>query len=124
MDKQPKSDLTQIAKEFTAFIVKELGIQKPYKIKLSPTRTEAFTTHAYYNPSNGEIGVCINKRQTADVLRSLAHEMIHHKQNQEGRLKTGEEIPDIGGEIEDEANSVAGQLVKKFGYTTKHQIYE
>jgi hypothetical protein len=50
--------------------------------------------------------------------------MIHHKQNQEGRLNADEAIPDIGGDIENEANAIAGQLVKEFGYTTKHNIYD
>ena len=111
-------------KEFLAFIVKKMDITRPYKVKLTSNRTEDFKTHAYYVPSDGTISVCIKNRQCADMLRSVAHEMIHHKQNQEGRLNAGESIPDVGGDIENEANSIAGQLVKEFGYTTKHNIYD
>ena len=118
------NELKPILKEFLAFIVKKLNITRPFKVKLTSNRTEDFKTHAYYVPSDGTISVCIKNRQCADMLRSVAHEMIHHKQNQEGRLNADEAIPDIGGDIENEANSIAGQLVKEFGYTTKHNIYD
>jgi len=45
-------------------------------------------------------------------MRSIAHEMVHHKQFEQGRLKV--QPPDIGGEIEDEANAKAGQYIKMF----------
>jgi hypothetical protein len=45
-------------------------------------------------------------------MRSLAHELTHHKQFENGRLKV--QPPDIGGEIEDEANAKAGQFIKMY----------
>jgi Zn-dependent peptidase ImmA (M78 family) len=47
-----------------------------------------------------------------DILRSIAHELIHQLQHQEGRIEYP--VQDIGGEIEDEANAKAGSLVKTF----------
>jgi hypothetical protein len=114
----------QIIKEFTAFIVKKLGINSPFTLRLLSERTPELKTYAYYSPADGLVCVYIKNRGCADVLRSIGHEFIHHKQNQEGRLKQGESIPDIGGPIEDEANSIAGQLVKEFGYSSKVNIYE
>jgi hypothetical protein len=38
--------------------------------------------------------------------------MVHHKQFEEGRLKV--KPADIGGDIEDEANSKAGQFIKLY----------
>jgi len=119
-----ENNLKNIVKEFLAFIVKKQGITRPYKIILCYERTPEFKTHAYYNPVTGETNVCVKGRQTADILRSVAHEMIHHKQNQDNRLQHDKNIPDIGGEIEDEANSIAGRLVKEFGYNSKYNIYE
>jgi hypothetical protein len=40
--------------------------------------------------------------------------LVHHQQNQKKQLSKN--VKDIGGPIEDEANAVAGQLIKKFGY--------
>ena len=107
-------DLKDIVKEFVAFLVKKQGINLPYKIDLVYKRTPEFKTHAYYNPDSKKICVCVQGRQTADILRSIAHEMIHHKQNQDNKLTKN--VKDIGGPIEDEANARAGSLVKKFGY--------
>ena len=116
-------DFKEITLTFTAFIVKELNIKTPYTIKFSDDRSK-FETFAYYDPQNHEIDVYTKGRAVADVLRSLAHEMVHHQQNQENKLNTGESIPDIGGPIEDEANAVAGQLVKKFGKMVSYSIYD
>ena len=43
---------------------------------------------AYYDPQSLEIHVFIDGRHPKDVLRSIAHELIHHRQNLEDRLKT------------------------------------
>lgn len=41
---------------------------------------------AYYDPSNKLIVLYTTGRHPKDILRSFAHEMIHHCQNMEGRL--------------------------------------
>ena len=41
---------------------------------------------AYYDPSSLEIFVYSDGRHPKDMLRSIAHELIHHKQNLDGRL--------------------------------------
>lgn len=47
---------------------------------------ELFGRTAHYNPVEKEIVLYIEGRHPKDVLRSFAHEMIHHKQNLEQRL--------------------------------------
>ena len=42
---------------------------------------------AYYDPSTLEIHVYSDGRHPKDMLRSIAHELIHHRQNLEGRLQ-------------------------------------
>ncbi len=100
--------------KFIKFVNDELSLNQPFRVKLVNQRDDDLRTYAYYNASNGDVKVYCKDRGLADVLRSIAHELIHHHQNQVGKLD--EPTQDIGGEIEDEANSVAGQLVKKFGY--------
>jgi hypothetical protein len=41
---------------------------------------------AYYDPNNKSITLYTMNRHPKDVLRSFAHEMVHHEQNLEGRL--------------------------------------
>ena len=45
-----------------------------------------FGKTAYYEPNLKEVVLYVEGRHPKDVMRSFAHEMIHHKQNLEGRL--------------------------------------
>ncbi len=45
-----------------------------------------FGRTAYYNPNINEIVLYVEGRHPKDVMRSFAHEMVHHMQNIEGRL--------------------------------------
>ena len=44
---------------------------------------------AYYDPQSHEVHIYTDGRHPKDMLRSIAHELIHHKQNLEGRLQVG-----------------------------------
>ena len=54
---------------------------------------------AYYNPNDKEITLFVLGRHPKDVLRSFAHEMIHHIQNLRGDLK---DAPDTTNTNEDD----------------------
>ena len=58
----------------------------------------------------------VKGRLIIDILRSVAHELVHHNQFESGEIKNNDVVKDIGGKIEDDANAIAGQLVKKFTY--------
>lgn len=64
-----------------------LGI-KPYPtIKLSNRSQDGvFISTGNYNPETKTITLYVNGRHIKDVLRTLAHECVHHNQNLEGRL--------------------------------------
>jgi len=112
-----------ICVKFIKFINDELSFKQPFKVKFTKNRDDDLKTYAYYNPNENTVKVYYKNRGLADVLRSIAHELIHHHQNENGKLE--QPVQDVGGQIEDEANSVAGQLVKKFGYANpKLAIYE
>ena len=44
---------------------------------------------AFYDPQTYEIHIYTDGRHPKDMLRSIAHELIHHQQNLEGRIVTG-----------------------------------
>jgi len=46
-----------------------------------------FGRTAHYNPNENTIVLYTHNRHPKDVMRSFTHEMIHHKQNLEGKLK-------------------------------------
>jgi hypothetical protein len=72
--------------KFLKFVSNELNLNKPFKVKLAQNRDEDLKTYAYYNATNGDIKVYCKNRGVADVLRSIAHELIHHQQNQTGKI--------------------------------------
>ena len=57
------------------------------KIKRDPVESsDFFGKTAYYDQTKKEVVLYVEGRHPKDVMRSFAHEMIHHKQNLEGRL--------------------------------------
>ena len=99
--------------KFVKFVKDELGIEKMPTISVQNHREGLKTTANYdYTKENKVVKVCSKNRALVDVMRSIAHELVHHKQFEQGRLEV--KPPDIGGEIEDEANAKAGQFIKMF----------
>ena len=99
--------------EFVKFVNEELGLKKCPKIILQNGRKDLKTTANYdHTKIDKVIRVNVKNRMLVDIMRSLAHELVHHKQYEQGRLEV--KPPDIGGEIEDEANAKAGQFIKMF----------
>jgi hypothetical protein len=102
-----------ILDKFVLFVKNELELDSVPTIKVQNNRDGLKTTANYdYTKENKIIKVCAKNRALVDVCRSIAHEMVHHKQFEQGRLKV--QPPDIGGEIEDEANAKAGQFIKMY----------
>lgn len=98
---------------FVKFVKKELELKTVPTIKVQGNREGLKTTANYdYTKENKLIKVYGRNRALVDIMRSIAHEMVHHKQFEQGRLET--RPPDIGGEIEDEANAKAGQFIKMY----------
>jgi hypothetical protein len=103
----------EILDKFVLFVKEQLELKTVPTIKIKNHRDVLKTTANYdYTKENKIIKVCAKNRALVDVCRSIAHEMVHHKQFEQGRLKV--QPPDIGGEIEDEANAKAGQYIKMY----------
>ena len=100
-----------------------LGIQNPPQISLVDDKEEASNNASFggYSPNTQGIRINIAGRHTADVLRTLAHELVHHKQNEDGRLT--HDAGETGSEFENEANAKAGIIMRNYGKTNR-KIYE
>ena len=110
--------------EFIKFAIKNLGLQNtPGSLTLSYDNKQAQDkrTFGFFDPHDKKIWVYVKNRNMADILRTLAHELVHRKQEEDGRLdiKSGE----TGSPIEDEANATAGVLLRNFG-KINNSIYE
>ena len=103
------------------YLMKELDIEKVPNIELKEDDENAKNVlgkTAYYNPSTYTITLYIIDRHPKDILRSFSHEMIHHKQNLDGRLEnittTNTNEDDELTEIEREAYELGNILFRNW----------
>ena len=97
-------------RDFVDFAAQELGLENSPNVRLVPVREEGMTT-ASYCPEDMSIRVVCGNRATFDICRSIAHEMVHQMQDESGDELDGE----TGSPCEDEANAIAGRLVRMYG---------
>lgn len=120
MQIEDKNGINETIQDFMDFCAQKLNFEETPPISIVNSIPKG--THGAYWPDNKKIKVVGRGRCLSDILRSLAHELVHHQQNVEERLEI---INDdgVGGHIEDEANAIAGQLVKAYGRNNP-QIYK
>ena len=100
--------------DFIEFGKKELSLDDDFRVNLTSDGDD-IETLANYDMLDNEINVLTKDRADADIIRSIAHEMVHHKQNERGDLRGNPEEGEDGSPWEDEANAKAGVLVRRFG---------
>lgn len=100
-----------ILKSFTSFACRHLGIKNTPPVIRDSTIEGSF---GGYVPSQKCIRLSTKDRHPLDALRTLAHELVHHKQNEDGRLTNPAEDGKTGTEIENEANSIAGVIMRNW----------
>lgn len=100
--------------DFVGFTKNELGLGDDFSVELD-NDGEELETLASYDIEDNKVRVLSKNRSIPDIIRSIAHELVHHKQNQEGELTGDEEEGADGSPQENEANAKAGEIVRKFG---------
>jgi Zn-dependent peptidase ImmA (M78 family) len=101
-----------------------LGLQSPpsnLTLSYDNDKAKEKRSFGYFDPNNKKIWVYVKNRNMADILRTLAHELVHRKQEEDGRLDINS--GKTGSPIEDEANALAGVLLRNFG-KINNSIYE
>jgi hypothetical protein len=102
-------------KDFIGFCKAELNIQTLPKISLLNDKSfvEQNRSFGEYNPQTKAIKVVALNRNLADICRSLAHELCHHRQNELDMIYN--EAGETGTDIENDANAMAGIIMRDFG---------
>ena len=103
-----------IVDDFIDFGKRELSLGDDFRVNLTDN-TDSVETLANYDIDGKEITVVKKNRAIPDIIRSIAHEMVHHNQNVRGDLRGNRGEGEEGSPWEDEANSMAGRLVRRFG---------
>jgi len=99
--------------DFVKFASGYLKLKDKPKIKFVQEK-EPDMSSACYKPSDKSMTILSKGRRFMDVARSTAHEMVHQQQHE----KIGDSSKldgSTGSPHEDEANAVAGRIIRKYG---------
>jgi hypothetical protein len=107
-ESKPQPDIHAIVKKFLPFVQQHLELSDLPEIELLNEPLKG--TFGRY--SDGNIRVMAHGRHPIDVLRTLAHELVHYKQDSEGRIH--DDSGETGSDEENEANAVAGVIMRDF----------
>ena len=100
---------------FVGFACHHLGISHPPKIHLIHDKKEAQKQKSFggYHPESKAIYVNTAGRHPVDVMRTLAHELVHYRQDINGELEDG--AGETGTPQENEANAEAAIIMRNWG---------
>lgn len=105
-----------IIADFLDFIDNKLelnGDMPEIKVSYDSDVAQQMKSFGKYTPETNELLVVIANRNLADVLRTLAHELVHHKQRLDNKLDVDSNAD--GSEVENEANSLAAVFMREYG---------
>lgn len=94
-------ELKQMFVSLYLYLSRRLGLKEPpSKVTLTKSKENSdnpWGLTGYYDHTNKTIRIYVTDRHNIDILRSFAHEVIHHWQNERGTLhpeeKTNKELP-------------------------------
>ena len=109
LDKETLTILLKFLKYATGYLKLQ---DKPIKIRLLCSSPQEPITTGAYTPADKTISTIVQGRNLIDYCRTIAHELTHMRQDYDGKLN--EIHPEIGGDIEDDANSTSGRIIKFF----------
>jgi hypothetical protein len=95
--------------KFMEIVKKYLEIQNMPKINFLNTIDNTF---GVFKPGDQSIDIVIVNRHPVDSLRTLAHELVHWKQLLKNEINMDSGM--TGSPQENEANSVAGMIMRDF----------
>ena len=109
-----RKELAPMLDSFVSFASNKLGLKSMPVVRYKG-KDDDYNSFAAYNPSSNELSVHTMNRHPMDIFRSVAHELVHHKQNEDGRI--GKDVAkegETGSDIENEANAEAGKIMRWF----------
>jgi len=107
-----------VMRDFIRYCVSVLGIHGKVIINLRNDKDPHLQTLASYSydPNGDEVYIRAGRRHIVDIMRSIAHELVHKKQHEQNQLN--DESGKTGSPQENEANAGAGIIMRD--YTKKN----
>jgi hypothetical protein len=112
-NKQETADVLEMFKKFLPLAMQYIGLTSLPKMvfRASINDLEQPTFGMYVNDEK-TLYVALANRHPNDILRTIAHELTHYKQDSEHKLN--DQSGSTGSPEENEANSVAGIVMRHF----------
>ena len=102
--------------QFCDWCCGKLGINTP-QLTLKPHNDTSAL--GYTDMRDGSVTVVVGDRHQMDIMRTLAHELVHCKQ-----MESYEPDGATGSDDENEANAMAGVLMREWGQQNPHLFTE
>ena len=108
-----KKSFDLLVKDFVRFTKIKLNIRNDIPVELiyDLEFSRKYSSFACIMTDSKQIYVSLINRHPVDILRSLAHEMVHYKQMIDGQNIQGH----TGSRHENEANAKAGVVLRDYG---------
>ena len=108
-------DIQATLNKFAAYCIERLGIENPPRLQLKrdPAWSERNSTFGQYNPATSVMTLSIANRHLVDIMRTLAHELVHRRQDEIERLPADSGA--TGSRWENQANAEAGKIMRDYG---------
>ena len=108
-----KKSFDLLVKDFVRFTKIKLNIRNDIPVELiyDLEFSRKYSSFACIMTNSKQIYVSVINRHPVDILRSLAHEMVHYKQMINGQSIQGH----TGSRHENEANAKAGVVLRDYG---------
>ena len=95
-------------KPFVKFCIQSLELKSIPRIVITKKKLDG--TFGYYNTKTKTLTVSSSDRHEADIMRTLAHELVHLAQDEQNQDIDGSD----GSKHENQANAVAGVIMRKW----------
>lgn len=108
-----RNNATSIISKFIEFATSELGLQELPDIEMQDGNDRSVEFRSFGGYGDKHITVTLSNRHIMDVCRTLAHELVHYRQDLNNEL-----TPDSGkdgSDHENEANAQAAVIMRKWG---------
>lgn len=113
---QENTEKVNKLREFVSYVLDRLGVDEPPRIKFIDDKSHALQLGSFggFDLNDKSINVNIAGRHAADIMRTLAHEIVHYCQDREkeGGLEASD--GETGTQYENQANAVAGQIMRDY----------
>ncbi len=112
---QDAGSVADVIQDFVGYCVDQLGISQAPRLQLrrDPAWSQRTRSFGQFDPATNRLDISTADRHVMDILRTVAHELVHYHQQEQQDLPP--DAGETGSAYENEANARAGELMRGYG---------